>query len=90
MQTIRLPRRPGVKKAGRLCEAAFKVLGKGPDCTLDFSRVDRIDLSIAQIVLALGRECDRRGGGLEIRNANEEAGRQLRLAGVAIQGAHTL
>ncbi len=90
MQIIRLPRRLSIKKAGELCTAALQVLEKGPECTLDFSRVDRIDLSIGQIILALGRECGRRGGRLEIRNTNEVAARQLRLAGVALEGAHTL
>ncbi len=87
MQIIKLPPNIGVKKAGKLYAAAIKVLEKGPECALDFSGVDRIDLAVSQMVLALGRECDRRGGRLEVRNANEATARQLRLVGVGLEVA---
>jgi len=84
MKTIKLPREIGIKKARQLYATAAAVLEKGPDCALDFARVERIDLSTAQSVLALGRECGRRGGKFEIRNTNEATARLLRLAGVEL------
>ena len=84
MKTIKLPREIGIKKAQQLYATAAAVLEAGPDCALDFARVERIDLSTAQSVLALGRECSRRGGTFEIRNTNEAIARLLRLAGVEL------
>ncbi len=84
MQTIKLPRDVGIKKAHKLYAAAATVLEKGPECVLDFAKVDRLDLSTAQIVLALGRECSSRGGTLLIKNADEATARRLRFAGVVL------
>ena len=86
MKTIMLPSDVGIKKARKLYEAAAAVLEGDKDCALDFSRVRRIDLSVGQTALALFRECARRGGRLEIRNANETTARQLWLAGVGKTG----
>jgi ABC-type transporter Mla MlaB component len=82
MKTIKLPGDVGIKKARKLYAAAAAMLEGNKDCALDFSRVQRIDLSVGQVVLALGRECARRGGRLEIRNTNEATARLLGLAGV--------
>lgn len=82
MKTIKLPREVGIKKARQLYAAAATVLEAGPDCTLDFARVERIDLSVAQTVRALARECGSRDGRFEIKNTNEAITRLLRLAGV--------
>jgi anti-anti-sigma regulatory factor len=84
MKTIKLPKEIGIKKARQLYATAAAVLEAGPDCALDFARVERIDLSTAQSVLALARECARRGGKFEIRNANEATVRLLRLTGVEL------
>ncbi len=62
MKTIVLSRDLGIKKARKLYNAAVKVMDMGTDCAVDFSRVRHIDLSIAQVVLALKRECSRKGG----------------------------
>ena len=82
MKTIKLPRELGIKKARKLYAAAVTVLEAGPDCALDFARVERMDLSVAQTVRALSRECGRRSGRFLIKNTNEATARLLRLAGV--------
>ncbi len=87
MKVIKLPGKIGIRKADDLYSACKAVLENGPVCAFDFSRVDLIDLSVGQMVLALGRECGRRGGRLEIRNTNEATSRQLRLVGVVLEGA---
>ena len=84
MQTIKLPRDAGIKKVRKVYAAAAAVLAKGPECALDFANVERVDLSIAQMILALGRECGRRGGKFEIRNADEATACRLRLSGVEV------
>jgi anti-anti-sigma regulatory factor len=87
MKTIKLPREMGIKKARKLYDAAAEVTAGGPDCALDFTRVRRVDLSIAQVVMALGRKCRSAGGRLEIRNANGPTARLLWLAGAGPDGA---
>jgi anti-anti-sigma regulatory factor len=84
MKTIKLPREIGIKKARQLYATAAAVLEAGPDCALDFARVTRMDLSAAQTVRALARECGGRGGRFEIKNTDAAAARLLRLAGVGI------
>jgi len=82
MKTIMLSRDLGIKKAGKFYSAAITVMNAAPDCALDFSRVERLDLSAAQLALALQLECERRGGRLIIRNTNDTTAHLLRLAGM--------
>jgi STAS domain. len=82
MKIIKLPVDLGIKKARTLYNAARMVMDTGPDCAMDFSKVRRIDLSAVQVILALRRECARKGGNCEIRNANEVTARLLECAGV--------
>ncbi len=82
MKTIRLPKEIGIKKAQQLYKTALTCLEAGPDCALDFTRVEQIDLSVAQTVRALAKECASRGGRLLIKNTNKAAARLLRLGGV--------
>lgn len=86
MKVIKLPEDLGIKKARKLYNTARMVMDTGPDCAMDFSKVRRIDLSAAQVILALRRECVRKGGNCEIRNANEVTNRLLEYGGVK-QGA---
>ena len=82
MKTIMLSRDLGIKKAGKFYRAAIAVMEATPDCALDFSRVERLDLSAAQVALALRCECERRGGRFIIRNTNDATSHLLRLAGI--------
>jgi anti-anti-sigma regulatory factor len=82
MKIIKLPEDLGIKKARTLYNTARMVLESGPDCAIDFSKVRRIDLSVAQIILALRRECVRKGGNCEFRNTNEVTARLLECVGV--------
>jgi anti-anti-sigma regulatory factor len=82
MKIIKLPEDLGIKKARKLYNTARMVMVAGPYCAMDFSKVRRIDLSVAQVILALRHECARKGGNCEIRNANEITNRLLECAGV--------
>jgi len=82
MKVIKLPKELGIKKARRLYDAARIAANAGPDCAMDFAKVRRIDCSAAQVILALRRECERKGGNCALRNANEITVRLLEYVGV--------
>ena len=82
MTTITLPEESGIKQVRGLHEEARKAIKAGPDCTMDFASVRRVDCSVAQVVLSLQRECERKGGNCSIMNANEETERLLAYVGV--------
>ena len=86
MKAIKLPEELGIKKARWLYGEARKAVEAGPDCVMDFAKVRRIDCSVAQIILALQRECARQGGNCSLRNANETTSRLLAYAGVKHDG----
>ncbi len=82
MKTILLPEDMGIKKARKFYNIARMIMDGGADCAVDFSQVRRIDLSVAQVILSLRRECLRKGGSFEIRNTNESTGRLLGVVGL--------
>lgn len=82
MKTIKLVGDVGIKMSRRLYETARLTLEAGPDCAVDFSQVNRVDCAAVQILLALQRECIRRGGNCMIRNVNDVTARLLECAGV--------
>jgi anti-anti-sigma regulatory factor len=82
LKVIELPEELGIKKAKWLYREARNAVEAGPDCAVDFKRVRRIDCSVAQIILALQRECARKGGNCSLRNANETTNQLLACAGV--------
>ncbi|MBN1495949.1 MAG: STAS domain-containing protein [Spirochaetes bacterium] len=82
MKTIKLVGDVGIKMARRLCDSALATIEAGPDCVVDFSEARRVDCSVAQVLLALRRECERRGGNCLIRNVNDEMARLLECAGL--------
>jgi anti-anti-sigma regulatory factor len=86
LKVIRLPEELGIKKARWLYGEARNAVEAGPDCAIDFAKVRRIDCSVAQIVLALRRECARKGGNCPLRNTNEITNRLLVYAGVKHDG----
>jgi anti-anti-sigma regulatory factor len=86
MKTILLAGDVGIKKSRILYDIARTVLEAGPVCAIDFSKVKRLDCSVVQVVLALRRECERKGGICKIKNVNEVTARLLECAGIK-QGA---
>ena len=82
METIKLAGDVGIKTARGLYETARLTIEAGPDCAIDFSDVKRVDCSTVQILLALQRECARRGGSCIIRNVNGATARLLECAGI--------
>jgi anti-anti-sigma regulatory factor len=82
MNMIKLPEDLGIKKVREFINTERTKMDSGPDCVIDFSEVRRIDLSAAQVILALRRECVRKGGNFEIRNANDVTARLLECVGI--------
>lgn len=82
MKIIKVTGTLGIKNARKLYNTARMVLEAGPDCVIDFSEARRIDCSAAQVILALRRECARRGGNCEFKNPNEATARLMKYTGL--------
>ena len=82
MKVIKLPEELGIKKVREFYDEARIAADAGPNCAMDFKKARRIDCSVAQVILALRRACERKGGNCELRNANEITNRLLEYVGV--------
>ena len=82
MTVITLDEECGIKRIGVLQKAAIDAVKAGAECVLDFARIRRIDCSVAQVILALRRECEGRGGSCRIRNAGDQVSRLLAFVGI--------
>ncbi|MBN2158585.1 MAG: STAS domain-containing protein [Spirochaetes bacterium] len=82
MKTIKIQEDCGIKKIGEFYDEIMLAMENEDSFVLDFSGVRRVDLSVAQVVKALRRYCEYKGGICEIRNASEETARLLSYAGI--------
>lgn len=82
MKTIKLHEDCGIKNIGAFYDEILLAMKNDAACVLDFSEVRRVDLSVAQVVKALRRYCERKGGKCEIRNTSEETAKLLSYAGI--------
>ena len=72
----------GIKTAEKLKEELLSMLDGNEDLTIDFSAVRRIDLSVAQIVIAARKEAKKRNLAFRLSGLSSDVKRQLRLCGV--------
>ena len=72
----------GIKTAEKLKEDILSQLDRKEELTIDFAAVRRIDLSVAQIVIAAGREAKKRNLAFRLTGLSSDVKRQLRLCGV--------
>ena len=72
----------GIKTAEKLKEDILSQLDRNEELTIDFAAVRRIDLSVAQIVIAAGREAKKRNLAFRLTGLSSDVKRQLRLCGV--------
>ena len=84
MKVISLDENCGIK---RIKELLAEVLGasaseEGQNCSVDCAAARRIDCSVAQVLIALKRACESRGGTFEMVNAGEDVKRLLTYAGI--------
>ena len=59
-----------------------EVLRREDEITLDFSAVERIDLSVAQVLMAARRLAKSEKKVLKLKNVSEEVRKQLQLTGL--------
>ncbi len=69
--------------AEELSEAAQAVLGQGKDVTLNLDKVDHLDASALQILLALDAEQKKRGRHLQLVNASANLRHWFEYSGAA-------
>lgn len=82
MNILVLDEESGVKTISTIHRQIVELMKGGGDVVLDFSRVRRIDCAMVQVVIALRRECSRRGISCMITNTNDEVLRLLACAGI--------
>ena len=79
----------GVERSGdwmpaeELRDAALQALAAGHDVTLNLDRIDHLDASASQILLALGTEQQKRGRSLELINASPHLRQWFEFAGAS-------
>jgi len=72
----------GIKKIGRVYDALKEGLVAHSEIVLDFANVGRVDLSLAQAVMAAGIEAKSSGLSIRLKNVSDEARKQFQLAGL--------
>ncbi len=80
---IELKEDTGVKNIKKLYSQMKKVLKNGSEIILDFSKVRRIDLSVAQLLIAAGRESHKNGKKIMLKSVSEDIKKQLFISGFA-------
>jgi len=88
MKIINLPEDLGIKTIQKFYNNIVEMLRQGTEYVIDFSQVRRIDLSAAQLVIALERECGRQGWSCYMINMNDTIARLLELAGAKFDAEH--
>ncbi|HOD13782.1 MAG TPA: STAS domain-containing protein [Spirochaetota bacterium] len=82
MTVITLDENCGIKRIKELFAEALGASESGPNCTFDCAGARRIDCSVVQVMIALRRACESRGGTCEIINADELVSQLLVYAGL--------
>lgn len=82
MKVISLNEGCGIKRIKELLAEVLGASEEGQSCSVDCAAARRIDCSVAQVLIALKRACESRGGTCEMANAGEEVKRLLSYAGI--------
>ncbi len=73
-----------IKYAAQFYQDIKNELGDEEKVILDFSNVKRIDLSIAQIIVAAGREAKDIGKSVKLKSVSDTVKHQLQICGLKI------
>jgi anti-anti-sigma factor len=73
----------GVKNIKELNSQLIKSLKKEPEIILDFNKVRRIDLSLAQVIMAANRESHKSGKKIILKSVSKDIKKQLFISGFA-------
>ncbi len=82
MKVIELHEETGIKSIKRFYIDLIETLKQESELVLDFSRVKRIDLSLAQILMAARRLAKSDNKMLKLRNVSAEVRKQLQITGL--------
>lgn len=82
MKTIVLKENIEIKNIRKFYRDLADVLVDADDVMLDFARVERIDLSLAQVLMAAGRIAKSDNKVLKIKNVSAEVRKHLQIAGL--------
>lgn len=82
METIALNEDVGIKNIREFYRNLAKVLKGEDEVILDFSRVKRIDLSLAQVLMAAGRIAKSEKKILKLKNVSADIKKCLQIAGL--------
>jgi anti-anti-sigma factor len=78
---IELSENIGVKNIKKFYSNLLEVIKKEPEIILDMSKVRKIDLSFAQVVMAANRESGKRGKKIMLRSVSKRIRNQLYISG---------
>lgn len=81
---MKLSPRSGIKTIGEVHAAVQEELSGDGDAVLDFSDLTRLDLSVAQVVLAAAREASKRKIKLRLKGVSDDIRHQLYLCGLKV------
>jgi anti-anti-sigma regulatory factor len=80
---IELREDAGVKNIKELYSQLNKIIKKDSEIILDFNKVRRIDLSLAQLLMAVNRESHKRGKKIILKSVSKDIKKQLFISGFA-------
>jgi anti-anti-sigma regulatory factor len=81
---IKLDPDTGIKNVKELHAALLDEFKNNDEVIIDFSEVERIDLSVAQLVIASGREARSRGKTTKLKAVPRSVKYQLQICGLKI------
>ena len=81
MEKIELKEYPGIKGIRKFHDKLKESFNQGNEITIDFESVERIDLSLSQVLIAAARSAKDSKKVLKIKNVSEGVKSQLKIAG---------
>ncbi len=82
---IELPADAGIKTIKRLYLKLVADIKKEPEIIMDFKNIRRIDLALAQMIMAANRELNKNGKQFMVKSVSKNIKKQLYLAGFSKQ-----
>lgn len=81
---IKLDSDTGVKRIKELHASLLEELSAGGDVILDFSDIERVDLSLVQLIMAAGREARARNVTVKLKSVPRSVRYQMQICGLKI------
>ncbi|HOO72507.1 MAG TPA: STAS domain-containing protein [Spirochaetota bacterium] len=79
---IELKENTSVKNIGSVYKQIGTELDKSDDVLLDFSRLNRLDLSVIQLIIAAARYAREQGKTIRLKSVSEQIRWQLEMCGI--------